>query len=446
MHIGIIGFGNFGQFLAKRFLKQGHTVSATNRTDFSKVALEMGATFYTDTEDLCAQNLDCVVLATSILSLENVVKTLPLYLLKEKLIIDVLSVKAYPKEFLKRILPNECDILCTHPMFGPESGKNSWENLAFVFEKVRIRNTQICDQFLGIFEKEGCNMIPMSCEKHDEYAAGSQFITHTTGRMLSELHLKPTPINTKGYEKLLELVDNTVNDSFDLYFGLFRFNENARSELLRMEQGLYSLKQSLFERMKEERKSTLIGIQGGNGSFNHQAALELIEKYNLKSVELMFLITSEAVLEALNRGEIDYGVFAIENSGSGTVLPSIYSMSKYPHEIIELHDMKLTQCLLVRPGQNILQAKKIITHPQAIKQCRKTLAEKFPNLRSDYLSDDYDTAMCARELAEGHLDEDTAVIASEIAAHKYGLEIVYKGLNDDPENFTSFVFCKRRER
>ena len=121
-------------------------------------------------------------------------------------------------------------------------------------------------------------------------------------------------------------------------------------------------------------------------------------------------------------------------------------MSKYPHEIIELHDMKLTQCLLVRPGQDIQQAKKIITHPQAIKQCRKNLAEKFPYLKSDYLSDAYDTAMCARELAEGAYDDETVVIASEIAAQKYGLEIAYKGLNDDPENYTSFVFCKRRER
>lgn len=446
MHIGIIGFGNFGQFLAKRFLKSGHQVSATNRSDYSKVALEMGATFYENTEDLCKQNIDCLILATSILSLESVVKALPLYLLKEKLIIDVLSVKSYPKEFLKRILPNECDILCTHPMFGPESGKNSWKHLSFVFEKVRIRNEKICEEFLGVFEKEGCTMIPMSCEKHDEYAAGSQFITHTTGRMLSQLHLKSTPINTKGYEKLLELVENTVNDSFDLYYGLFRFNENARSELLRMEQALTTLKHDLFDRMKEERRTTLLGIQGGNGSFNHQAALEIIEKYNLKSVELVFLITSEAVLEALNRGEIDFGVFAIENSGSGTVLPSIHSMSKYPHEIIELHDMKLTQCLLVRPGEDITKATKIITHPQAIKQCRKTLAEKYPYLKSDYLSDDYDTAMCARELAEGAFEEGTAVIASEIAAQKYGLEIAFKGLNDDPENYTSFVFCKRRER
>lgn len=32
----------------------------------------------------------------------------------------------------------QMDILCTHPMFGPDSGKGSWQGLNFMFEKVRI--------------------------------------------------------------------------------------------------------------------------------------------------------------------------------------------------------------------------------------------------------------------------------------------------------------------
>ena len=29
---------------------------------------------------------------------------------------------------------------------------------------------------------QGCRMVPMSCEQHDEFAAGTQFVTHTVGR------------------------------------------------------------------------------------------------------------------------------------------------------------------------------------------------------------------------------------------------------------------------
>ena len=35
------------------------------------------------------------------------------------------------------------DILCTHPMFGPQSGAVSWLGLPFVFERVRIRESTI---------------------------------------------------------------------------------------------------------------------------------------------------------------------------------------------------------------------------------------------------------------------------------------------------------------
>jgi arogenate dehydrogenase (NADP+) len=49
-------------------------------------------------------------------------------------------------------------------------------------------------------------MVEMSCEEHDKYAASSQFITHTVGRVLGQLTLESTPINTKGYETLLSLV------------------------------------------------------------------------------------------------------------------------------------------------------------------------------------------------------------------------------------------------
>lgn len=444
MHVGIIGFGTFGQFLGGRFAQAGWQVSAWSREDVQKEAEDRGVTFYHDVAELCDAGCDVVILSMSILSFAEVVSQLPLQKLAGTLMVDVLSVKAYPKEYLRRVLPSACDILCTHPMFGPDSGRESWEGLTFMYEKVRVRNQDFCERFLAFFAEAGCTMMEMSCEKHDTFAASSQFVTHTTGRILEKLDLKETPINTQGYRQLLRLVENTVHDSFDLYYGLYSYNTSAKEQLTRMEDALREVKNSLFERAKHQRQTTILGIQGGNGSFNHAAALELIEKYGVKHPEIHFLITSEAVLGALNNGEIDFGVFAIENSASGTVLPSIYSMSKYPHEIIEVHDMPLVQCLLQRPGDDIQAMRKIVTHPQAIKQCAATIAQEFPWLTSDYLSDDYDTAMCAKQLSEGLLPEGTVVIASKIAAEKYGLEIAYEGLNDDKKNFTSFVFCKRR--
>jgi len=445
MRIGIIGYGTFGQFLGQHFHAAGFEVIATSRKNYASEALQSGVSYRDSMEDFLEEELDVLLIASSISSFSEVVSKLDWDKVKAKLVVDVLSVKAFPKEVLKRTIPNHLDILCTHPMFGPDSGKGAWDGLNFMYDPVRIRHQELYQQLLGFFEDRGCTMIQMTCEKHDSFAASTQFITHTTGRLLHNLQPSSTPINTKGYESLLELVKNTVNDSFDLYYGLYKYNDNAQQELARFEASLREVKNSLFNRARQERSDTVIGIQGGNGSFNHEAALELIDKYRLQQVTLKYLITSERVLSELNTGLIDFGVFAIENSGSGTVLPSIYSMSKYPHEIIELHDMPLVQCLMTRPGQDISKARTIITHPQAIKQCRKTLDEKFPHLTHDYLSDDYDTAECAKKLSMGELEDDAVVIASKTAASKYGLTIAYEGLNDDKDNYTSFVFCKRRE-
>lgn len=40
----------------------------------------------------------------------------------------------------------------------------------------------------------------------------------------------------QGFEALLNLVNNTANDSFELYYGLFLYNQNATDELERLEQ------------------------------------------------------------------------------------------------------------------------------------------------------------------------------------------------------------------
>lgn len=53
-----------------------------------------------------------------------------------------------------KVIPEDSDVLCTHPMFGPESGKNGWNGLPFMYERVRIRDEATCSSFLCIFENE----------------------------------------------------------------------------------------------------------------------------------------------------------------------------------------------------------------------------------------------------------------------------------------------------
>lgn len=260
--IGIVGFGTFGQFLAKRMVKFGHRVLATSRTDYREIAQQHGIEYFLDMDDFCEEHPDVVILASSILSTEMVLRSLPVQRLKRStLFVDVLSVKVFPKTLFLNLLPPEVDVLCTHPMFGPDSGRGSWANLNFMYEKVRIGSDparqQRVDRFLEFFAGEGCRMVEMSCEEHDRQAASTQFITHTVGRVLGAMQLTPTEINTKGFEALLNLVNNTNNDSFDLYYGLFLYNQNATDELERLEKAFDSVKRSLFGRLHDLARAQL---------------------------------------------------------------------------------------------------------------------------------------------------------------------------------------------
>jgi arogenate dehydrogenase (NADP+), plant len=146
---------------------------------------------------------------------------------------------------MSSILPDDTDILCTHPMFGPESGKFGWQGLPFLYDKIRINDYERCDRFLSIWEKERCKMIEMSSEQHDEYASKSQFITHLTGRILWEQNLMPTPIDTKGFQTVLNLVENTSKDSFDLFFGLYYYNSHSSAQLKKIREALAQVERQL---------------------------------------------------------------------------------------------------------------------------------------------------------------------------------------------------------
>lgn len=71
-------------------------------------------------------------------------------------------------------------------MFGPESGAGGWAGLAFLYDRVRVKDHKRVADFLGIWEAERCKMVEMTCELHDKYAANTQFITHLMGRILSK--------------------------------------------------------------------------------------------------------------------------------------------------------------------------------------------------------------------------------------------------------------------
>jgi prephenate dehydratase len=183
-----------------------------------------------------------------------------------------------------------------------------------------------------------------------------------------------------------------------------------------------------------------LGVSGVAGSFSEQAALTYATKHGI-TANITYLTSVENVLSALNEGSIEYGIFPIENSTGGVVLEAIYAMSRHLFTIEELFNIEVVQNLIAKPGIETSAITEIVSHDQALKQCRMYLKRNFENVS---LREYEDTAKAAEDLANGTLPATAAVIASEKAAKHYDLTIIGPAIQDLKYNFTSFLAVTKK--
>lgn len=181
---------------------------------------------------------------------------------------------------------------------------------------------------------------------------------------------------------------------------------------------------------------------GARGSFSEMAG----ERYRSKNVaitsEIVPLVSAENVLTALEAGEIDRGIFPIENSNGGIVIEAVHAMARHRFAIEEMFELDVHHMLLVKPGMTASHITTIASHDQALKQCRMYLKRSWPDAE---LMPYADTAKAAADVANGTLPDTTAAIAPRSAAELYGLDILEESIQDLKFNYTVFVVAKKYE-
>lgn len=190
--------------------------------------------------------------------------------------------------------------------------------------------------------------------------------------------------------------------------------------------------------------STLkIGVSGNRGSFSEEAANYYCNHNEISDYSLDYLTSVEKTLAALENGSIDKGVFPIENSNGGIVLEAVHAMSKHNFNIEKIFEIDIKMNLMARPEINPGDIKKIVSHNQALRQCRMYLRRKWPEVE---LAEYSDTASAAKDISEGVLPADNAAIAPMICAELYGLDIIEEGIQDLKFNFTTFIVAQKDEK
>ena len=142
---------------------------------------------------------DTIFIAVPIRDFEDLVINISSKIQSGKTIIDVCSVKVFPKQVMIDNLPAETDIIATHPLFGPDSLKDSGS--VMTMEAVRDSSERY-NFWKNYFESQNITIEEISAEEHDMMAARSQGLTHFVGRVIDDFGTNQTRIDTEGYKAL----------------------------------------------------------------------------------------------------------------------------------------------------------------------------------------------------------------------------------------------------
>lgn len=178
---------------------------------------------------------------------------------------------------------------------------------------------------------------------------------------------------------------------------------------------------------------TKIAFQGERGAFSEDAVRRFFGE-----AEVLPCPDFDSVFKAVERGEADHGVVPVENSLEGTVAAVNDLLLENDLTIAGEVLVAVVHCLIVNPGTELHDIKRVLSHPQALGQCRSFLT-KYPQWQKVPA---YDTAGSVRMIKEaGRKDE--AAIASCRAAEVYGMKVLREGIQNSDENFTRFFVIQK---
>ena len=221
-NLGIIGFGSFGQFMTKH-LKPYFNISVYNRSDKSSVAKEYEVP-YESLEHVASQQNVIVCVPVQFME-EMLIKIAPI--VKEGArVIDVSSVKVKPVELMQKYLPDHCEIIATHPLFGPQSGKNGIKGLNMVLCPGKRSTTLQLERFFR--DALGLNVLIRTPEVHDIHMPYVQALTHFIGRATNIMDIPDVEQKTPAYQYLLDIKRNLGGDSYDLFLTIEQENPYAK--------------------------------------------------------------------------------------------------------------------------------------------------------------------------------------------------------------------------
>jgi chorismate mutase/prephenate dehydratase len=235
----------------------------------------------------------------------------------------------------------------------------------------------------------------------------------------------------RDHERETALLAKIEVQARELGLDAFRVTEIFR-EVIAM--SVKAQEEALLDRKAAERSlgnAHRVAFQGAEGAYSHIAARKY---FGAAATELAGFPTFAAALAEAERGDAGYAFLPIENTTAGSINETYDLIRHTDLRIVGEEILEVRHCLLALPGATLDGIRRIYSHPQALAQCGRFLAQFTGVLPLPYV----DTAESARLVREAG-DPAKAAIASEEAGALHGLTVLARDLADQDENWTRFV-------
>lgn len=179
----------------------------------------------------------------------------------------------------------------------------------------------------------------------------------------------------------------------------------------------------------------IIGFLGPSGTFTEEALNIWIKKLGLIPAEYkkVALLSISDIMNAVGK-TLDAAIVPVENSLEGSVNITVDSFIRGADAMIKGEViLPITQHLLVKKSIPLDEIKEVLSHPQALFQCREFIKRKLPLARLKEVSSTAEAAKFVSE-SEGNI----AAIGSKSLSKIYGLTIAAERIQDSDNNMTRF--------
>ena len=175
-----------------------------------------------------------------------------------------------------------------------------------------------------------------------------------------------------------------------------------------------------------------VGFLGPSGTFAEEA---LRASAPAGVTEVPYPTVWDTVM-AVQARDVDQAVVPIENSLEGSVTTTLDALAGEASDVRIVAEVvrPITHCLVARPGLEIGDVERVLSHPQALAQCARFLRERLPYARAEVSGS---TAEAVRTAVASPSD---AAIGTRLAASLYGGEVLAEGVADRGDNLTRFVW------